>query len=143
MQKGVSPLIAAVLLIAFTMAVAAILTAWITTFTEEQTGEVGNRSSQVVECSFADMAIFDAVWDSGGNNVTVSVANTGTVDLTDVNIFVFKDGSRVATTNTGSIASADIVSPTITNVENQPDRIVANSVDCTKLTDEETSVSTQ
>ena len=35
-RKAVSPLIAAVLLIAFTMAIAAILTAWVTTFTKEQ-----------------------------------------------------------------------------------------------------------
>ena len=35
-RKAVSPLIAAVLLIAFTMAIAAILTAWVTTFTKEK-----------------------------------------------------------------------------------------------------------
>jgi flagellin-like protein len=38
-RKGVSPLIAAVLLIAFTMAIAAILTAWVTTVTRDKQEE--------------------------------------------------------------------------------------------------------
>lgn len=47
MKKGVSPLIAAVLLIAFTMAIAAILTAWISGFTTERTEEVKKYEEEI------------------------------------------------------------------------------------------------
>jgi len=53
-RPGVSPLIAAVLLIAFTMAVAAILTAWISSFTQSQK-EKSAEFEQKVQCAFADI----------------------------------------------------------------------------------------
>ncbi|MCK5234135.1 MAG: type IV pilin [Candidatus Aenigmarchaeota archaeon] len=54
MKKGVSPLIAAVLLIAFTMAVAAILTAWISTFTTSHK-EKSAEFEVKIQCAYADL----------------------------------------------------------------------------------------
>ncbi len=54
MKKGVSPLIAAVLLIAFTMAVAAILTAWISTFTSSHV-EKSAEFEEKIQCAYADL----------------------------------------------------------------------------------------
>lgn len=92
-RSGVSPLIASVLLIAFTMAVAAILTAWVTQFTQQQTETLGNESSDQIDCSFAQLEIQEAV--AGDSNVTVSVTNMGTVEL-DVIMEAFDDGSVAA-----------------------------------------------
>ncbi|MEA3230037.1 MAG: archaellin/type IV pilin N-terminal domain-containing protein, partial [archaeon] len=49
-KKGISPLIAAVLLIAFTMAIAALLTTWVTQFTESQQKE-SEKYQEKIECS--------------------------------------------------------------------------------------------
>ncbi len=141
-QKGVSPLIAAVLLIAFTMAVAAILTAWLTTFTKEQTENVGNRSNQVISCSYAGIAIYDAVWDDTNDRMLVSIANTGAIDLTDVNVYVYRSGVQEGNENSGTLQSADIKTITITSISSLPDKITITTPDCPNLIDEETSITT-
>lgn len=107
-RKGISPLIAAVLLIAFTMAVAAILTAWVTSFTQDTTGQVGNESERLVSCSFASIDIYDAVLS--GSTLTVNVANTGTRDLNNVTLVLFHDDGSINETWAGPIASGDVVS---------------------------------
>ncbi|MCJ7479212.1 MAG: hypothetical protein MUP63_03495 [Candidatus Nanohaloarchaeota archaeon QJJ-7] len=99
-RKGVSPLIAAVLLIAFTMAVAAILTAWVTTFTQEQTEQLGNQSEKQIDCSFAQLEIFDTNPDTTW--VSVAVTNTGTVDF---------NNTTVTTISEGSVLGTDFISP--------------------------------
>ena len=50
-KKGVSPLVASVLLIAFTMTLAAVLTAWITSFTTTQK-EKGRQAEQQLDCAY-------------------------------------------------------------------------------------------
>ncbi|MDY6765762.1 MAG: archaellin/type IV pilin N-terminal domain-containing protein [Candidatus Nanohaloarchaea archaeon] len=90
-RKGVSPLIAAVLLIAFTMAVAAILTAWVTTFTQEQTAQLGNQSAKQIDCNFGQLDIFDTTSDTTW--VTVAITNTGTVDFNNTSVTALSGGS--------------------------------------------------
>ncbi len=55
-RKGVSPLIAAVLLIAFTMAVAALLTAWVTQFTTAQKEE-SEKYQEKIDCSGSNFVL--------------------------------------------------------------------------------------
>lgn len=98
-RRGVSPLIAAVLLIAFTMAVAAILTAWVTTFTQQQTETIGNQTTENIECSFANLEILSVDWNTGG--VTAAITNSGNEDFTNVSITVFEDSSVLTITNQG------------------------------------------
>lgn len=50
MNKAISPLIAAVLLIAFTMAVAAILATWASSFMAARTGELETAVAEEVVC---------------------------------------------------------------------------------------------
>jgi len=61
-RKAVSPLIAAVLLIAFTMVIAAILTAWVTTFTQDkrQDTDVYNEQMKCAGANFKADPLFAA-----------------------------------------------------------------------------------
>ncbi len=138
-RKGVSPLIAAVLLIAFTMAVAAILTAWVTTFTQDTASQVGNESEQLISCSYAGVSVFDANWD--GSNVDVTVANTGTVDLNNVSIYAFRDASIQGQAFITNLESGAIDSGTISSVSQIPDRIRISTRDCPDTTAEENQIS--
>lgn len=78
MRKGVSPLIAAVLLIAFTMAVAAILTAWISSFTTTQKEKTAEFEEKV-QCAYADMRADPnfARYNSTTGTFSLWVENTG------------------------------------------------------------------
>lgn len=140
-RKGISPLIAAVLLIAFTMAVAAILTAWVTSFTQRTTEDVGNSSEELVSCSFAGLSIYDAIYD--GENVTVSLANTGTKDLTNVSVVVFLDGGESSQEWVDSLDSGNVKSETLsTSAESASEvsRVRIASRECPEVTDETTTI---
>lgn len=144
-RKGISPLIAAVLLIAFTMAVAAILTAWVTTFTQETTSEVGGQGQEQIECSFAGLAIYDAVYTGSDDSLTVAVANTGTRDLSDgVSVVLsFADGT-VESTNMTGLNTGEVSSVTFENLDDNDvsgisdlAEVRAASTGCPQVTDQQ------
>ena len=85
-KKGISPLIAAVLLVAFTMAIAGIMAAWATTFAQ---GQLTQSSS----CALA-LRITDLKFVNG--NVTLRIVNENTnSNLTGIKFsLVYADGSK-------------------------------------------------
>jgi len=138
-RKGISPLIAAVLLIAFTLAVAALLTAWVTTFTQDTTGAIGDRSTEVIECSYAGLSVYSVSYDSGNNWANVSVANTGTTALGNVTVVALENGIVVG--NPVTLEGLDDIESTgITGVSNEPTAVRASSDACPGITDTETNV---
>ena len=66
-KRGISPLIATVLLIGFTIALAVIIFVWVQTFTEERVGKTGEIVEAEVVCSTAvELGIEKACVDSSG-----------------------------------------------------------------------------
>lgn len=55
--KGISPMIATVLLIAFTVAVGGLISVWITGFTSTTTEEVGKQSETEIYCSYGGISV--------------------------------------------------------------------------------------
>ncbi len=95
MKKGVSPLIAAVLLIAFTMAVAAILTAWISTFTSSHV-EKSAEFEEKIQCAYADLRADKNFvrYDHTSGNFSVWLENPGTEKILVTSITVeYLDGT--------------------------------------------------
>lgn len=99
MKKAISPLIATVLLIAFTMAVAAILTSWVTGFTKAQTGYVGEKAEKQIKCTYATFKVqkSDVVYNFSATTtkINVTVFNDGGEDLYNFTFTMITD----ATTN--------------------------------------------
>ncbi len=93
-RKAVSPLIAAVLLIAFTMAIAALLTAWVTQFTKQQQDE-SEQYREKIECSGSnfivnsDFNLWLNVFDKG--NLSTRLENIGFNPIRIKNIQVWYD----------------------------------------------------
>lgn len=83
--KGVSPLIASVLLIAFTMAIAAVLTAWISSFTTAQREKTAVFEEKIA-CNYGfiendiDFTEYNYTDDTKAFFKT-RIKNTGTIDL--------------------------------------------------------------
>lgn len=75
-QKGISPLVAVIMLIAFTMIVAGILAGWATRFATEQ-------RSMLEKCVRANLVVKKAVYDSATENMSIMLYNAGTVPLKD------------------------------------------------------------
>lgn len=74
MRKGISPLIATIMLIAFTMIVAGIIAGWATQF-------VTQSRSELQFCSKAQMLIQRAYYDNTSKTLTLALFNTGDVPL--------------------------------------------------------------
>jgi flagellin-like protein len=71
-RKGISPLIAAVLLIAFTMAVASIFAQWAPQLMEDAQGDTTDRANEIQDCSDRTL---DVSSNDGGD--TVIIQQTG------------------------------------------------------------------
>lgn len=95
MRKGVSPFIASVLLIAFAIAVAGLYSGWITSFVEETTEEVGERSEKRVTCSYGGIALDDLEYNKTIANLSGTVENTDIIVLGNIDFEIFySDASR-------------------------------------------------
>ena len=83
-MKGISPLIAAVLLIAFTVAIATLVMGWFSTFTRTTTTSVTNKTAEAVACSNAQISIEDVYVTAGSaitGNARIIIKNTGFATL--------------------------------------------------------------
>ncbi len=95
--KAVSPLIAAVLLIVFTVAVGAVVLNWMTQYTKGTTEKAGTDTTSTVECAKQIIDIQDVRFtsDKNGNNylenVTLFVQNLGTAKAVISTVSVYDD----------------------------------------------------
>lgn len=90
-MKGISPIVAAVLLIAITMTIAGILAYWSASFVER--GLPANET----ECSLARFVIDACTYNTTTDQITLRLDNRRTVDLTDLNAFIYYPNGTVST----------------------------------------------
>ncbi|MFH0890283.1 MAG: archaellin/type IV pilin N-terminal domain-containing protein [Candidatus Aenigmatarchaeota archaeon] len=100
MRKGISPLIASVLLVAFTMAVAAILVVWITGFTQQQTTTVGARGEKQTSCSFSTISINKDDVTALGSKLNITVTYSSGTEKLNITGFALRDANSVTYYNT-------------------------------------------
>jgi len=86
MSKGVSPLIAAVLLIAATMSIAAILSYWASNFVRTALPE---QNSSTVNCQFVDFQYNQCIYSNATQTLTFVLYNYRTVPITNIIATVF------------------------------------------------------
>ncbi len=131
-KKGISPLVAVIMLIAFTMIVAGILAGWATRFATEQ-------RSMLEKCVRANLVIKKAVFDSAQNpdssyNMTIMLYNAGTVPLKDFQAQVTYDENGPAIPETWTISgtlSANAFETFVHNVtDSNIEYIEVRSVEC-------------
>jgi len=80
-RKGISPLIAAVLLIAFTISISTLVMPFFSS--TMQSIQEGNNEEQekILNAAEADLSIESAKYDSSSGNYTVTVKNSGSTEL--------------------------------------------------------------
>ena len=140
MQKGISPLIAGVLMVAFVLAVAAVVGGWFTSVTKTQTREVGSGINQQVECSKAVIDILDAGNSSSGK-IFLVIQNSGTVDLSQGFTILCQKGdtSKTATNSSVSLSHgsiATVVFNTLDYNDCQNTNITVTSAQCPSAQDQ-------
>ena len=78
-MKGVSPLISTILLIAFTISVAGIISVWLTTFARTSSEIVSSESTNQLICSYGGIALSDVRYSGGW--LSGEIENTRTIAL--------------------------------------------------------------
>ena len=115
-KKGVSPLIASVLLIAFTLAIGAFMSTWLHDITKKQTDEAVSNSKP--ECQFAMLNFQNVTFNSSGNGkLSIMLENTGTkaVSVSGVRIIYDDDTITKAQFNATSVGAGDAIIMAVSN----------------------------
>jgi len=99
MKKGISPLIAAVILIAATMSIAGILSYWASSFAEEKLRETENTTtSEQMQCIGAKFRIYSSGTYTNSTGVLyVILENQRSFDLTLKELYLFYPDDKFET----------------------------------------------
>jgi len=76
-SKGISPLVATVLLIAFVVAIGGVVAAWLGTFTKDQTQLVADQSKLQINCQAAKVAMKNLRFGSASSTLSGTMENNG------------------------------------------------------------------
>jgi len=134
-KKGLSPLIAVVLLIAFTITVATFIAAFSQTFVRTQTTEFSQRTQELGRaCQFSNIQLTAATYDDSGDKISVLARNIGTENLTDFNIIVFTTDveftEHTPSNSNNVMTSGEIATFTANNVTQTPSKVQIQSKQC-------------
>jgi len=92
--KGISPLIASVILIAVTMTVAGVLAFWAAQFVRQNVQTFQEQTSER-ECDFADFDIFSCTYNANEKSISIILQNLRKVDLKNVTAFVIYENDSI------------------------------------------------
>jgi len=108
-MKGVSPLVAAVLLIAFTVAVSMIVMGWFSTFVRGTTANISGTTEEAIGCNVASISIEHVyVPASGTGTGKIIVKNTGFKDLQVYGLIANDTGSICKSSTAVSVPKGSI-----------------------------------
>lgn len=136
-MKAVSPLVAAVLLIAVTMTVAGVLAYWASSFVRKRT-ELWENQTITSECQFADFKIYQCRYNSSASKINLLLENIRDVELKDLKVYLlYPDGtiSPAIPLNT-SLAAGSVQSYYISGITQNFNKIIIKT-HCTELSKED------
>jgi flagellin-like protein len=84
-MKGISPLVATVLLIAITMSIAGILAFWVSSYTT-QTLPIVNRTAE--ECRYSNFEIYSCNFNIISSAITLALHNFGQYEILDLTSYI-------------------------------------------------------
>jgi flagellin-like protein len=93
-MRGISPLVAAVLLIGITMTIAAALAFWVSGFVSERTKAFEKKTTEYEKCIGANFDIYSSIYNGTAKTLTILLENKADIrlNLTEINI-ILKNGT--------------------------------------------------
>ncbi|MBW6462351.1 MAG: hypothetical protein K0B07_04865 [DPANN group archaeon] len=111
-RKGISPLIAVVLLIVFTVAISTIIISWMNDYTKKITSDASENTAVVVSCAkqVINIPTSIGIQTNSSGYVTVLVENIGQAETTIKQILAIDNASNMCSINitNATIAIGDI-----------------------------------
>jgi hypothetical protein len=121
MRKGISTLVAAVILIATTMSIAGILSYWATSFVRERLITAENSTGET-ECLVAQFRLYSGSYDNSTEDLILILENQRDVDLFLNDLYLFYGSTLETKDLTGQLESNALKSFNITDVTDNFDR---------------------
>jgi flagellin-like protein len=123
-RKGISPLVAVIMLIAITLIVSGILATWVTQIAQSQRGKLEY-------CMDASVLIQGARYDSGTQTLYLYIDNRGNVNLNFTAILTFSDDTAPIKSSTlFPVEAKKLDTMTITSVPNTLREATIQSDEC-------------
>lgn len=126
-RKGVSPLIAVIVLIAFTLIVAGMLATWASRFARE--------TLPTTDCFNIDVIIQGATYDPGTSTLNLYVKNRGTIALTFDTLLKYQNGTITQAGQTYTADANQLRTFTFTGISNTLEEATIQSQECTSVQD--------
>jgi flagellin-like protein len=133
-RKGISPIIASVLLLAVSLAVVGIFSGWAPELAQDVTESTSNSTYETIACNEASVEIRSAYWD-GTDTTTVSLRNTGDEDLNNLTVIGFdQDGTIVGNQLNGVSIPSGALKEKDVDTTSKPDYMEVFSQACGSVT---------
>jgi len=130
--KGVSPLISAVMLIAFTISIGGLFAEWSGSLTDDATKDNSERQQQILDCSSMKIEIVDIQEDYGNNNLEVTLrSDNGAVGNVSVRSLPSLAVEYADFTSPGEVKQVSL------DVSEQQDEVRAASQKCNMQTSQD------
>lgn len=125
-MKAISPLIATVLLIGFTIAVGGILSVWLSSLTTTQTTTVSSGTEKQVRCAASALRISEVRYPTGVGRSSVNVSviyDSGTEALSNITVEITARGITDLVNSTGTVTPGEARAVNVT--ANFPPEVVS------------------
>ena len=136
-MKGISPLIASVMLIAITVAIAALVMGWFSGLTKSTTTTVSNRTNEAVSCSSAQVTIEDVyitagTEESGSARVIIKNAGFNGIYINSVQLFNrtgdnFSTGFTPGDLPSGGLKTVSLANVSVSNCPTDFSKVIAST----------------
>lgn len=124
-RKGISPLIAAVLLIAFTISIGGLFAEWSGALFEDSTQDNREAQQEILDCSSMKIEIVDIDEDYSNSNLNVTLrSDNGAVGNVTVTAFPSLAVDFVELTSAGEIGQVSL------DASEKQDRVQTSSQEC-------------
>lgn len=110
--KGISPLISAVMLIAFTITIGSLTAPYLSGLFEDRASDTSDEQEKILETTESDLTLRTIRYNSDSRNYTVEIINSGQTDITNISITFYGDSPTnkrlITTLNPGSSVKTEV-----------------------------------
>ena len=132
MKKGITPLIAEVLLIGLTVTIASIIILWVTGFTRTSTKTITSQAETQLACTYGGIGFYGTVnYNSTSQALFGYLKNTGNVPLGNISFqIIYRNGTIDSRSIDVELAPANIISFYFIDISSNID-LIHVSTNCT------------
>ena len=134
-NKGISPILASVLLLAVTISVAGVFSGWAPSLAQTVTEQTGNQTEQRLACNQASAEFISVNYDSGNSEVNLALRNDGGEDFSELILVAFNSEDNLLAQENISVDAGNVANTTISNVNSAPSYVNLYAQECSDVTD--------